>query len=161
MSVKICSKCKKEFPATAEYFYRYKARKDGFDTYCKKCKNKQVEKYRIRVAGTLEKWAKTRQKTYSKNYAQGPKGRNTHLVRNYGITLEQYDKLFQEQQGVCAICNKIETAKNQYGLRRLSVDHCHNTSKIRGLLCFRCNVILGLLGEDIKILQKTITYLRS
>lgn len=83
----------------------------------------------------------------------------------YGITEEEYDRLLAEQGGVCAICGEPETvdAVNQHGttLSRLCVDHNHETGQIRGLLCRRCNLGLGHLGEDVARLRSAITYLED
>lgn len=66
------------------------------------------------------------------------KAKNQTLVRRYGITLEQYDLMLEAQNYCCAICAKPHNAP-----RPLSVDHCHRTGRVRGLLCTRCNVALG------------------
>lgn len=80
--------------------------------------------------------------------------RNRMLTRNYNITLEVYNKMLCEQSGVCAICHETCSSGKQ-----LAVDHCHDTEKIRGLLCTRCNTAIGLLrNEDIMI--EAIEYLR-
>ena len=76
------------------------------------------------------------------------------LKRNYNITLEEYDRLLDEQDGVCAICGGI----NSNG-RRLSVDHDHDTGKIRGLLCGNCNVGIGHLQDDPEVLAAAIGYI--
>jgi Recombination endonuclease VII len=60
---------------------------------------------------------------------------------NYKLTIEMYDKIFVFQGGVCYACHQPEPVKG----RRLSVDHDHTTGEIRGLLCSRCNPILGKL----------------
>ena len=64
-------------------------------------------------------------------------------MREYGITLEEYNAMTVQQGSVCAICKQQET-KERNGVRyRLAVDHCHKTGKIRGLLCFPCNSAIG------------------
>ena len=62
------------------------------------------------------------------------KTRERHLLRKYGITLADYDRLLAEQDGRCAICRSTPNSK-----RRLSIDHNHATGQIRGLLCNLCN----------------------
>jgi hypothetical protein len=79
----------------------------------------------------------------------------------YGLTIEQYDALFAEQGGMCAICTKPESARRIKGTRPLSVDHNHLTGQIRGLLCSNCNRALGLFGEDTDIMKRAIYYLRA
>ncbi len=80
--------------------------------------------------------------------------------RKYGITLEQFDELFQAQDGVCAICGKPEWVVQSGKLRELSVDHDHRTGKIRGLLCCNCNRALGLLNDDVDLFKRAINYLQ-
>lgn len=60
----------------------------------------------------------------------------------YGITVADYDRMFKEQGARCAICNGAEALKGQPD-RVFSVDHCHVTGKVRGLLCVACNHLLG------------------
>lgn len=86
--------------------------------------------------------------------------RNYHLQKNYGISLEEYDEMWDTQEGICASCGELETAKNPIGaIRRLSVDHDHKTGKVRGLLCSRCNQALGLLKDSPKRILGLLTYL--
>ncbi len=75
------------------------------------------------------------------------------LERIYGITMENYLALYDEQGGVCAICKKSITKK------RLCVDHDHKTGKIRGLLCSYCNTGIGLFRDDLALLNSAIKYL--
>jgi len=81
------------------------------------------------------------------------------LKKNYSLTLAEYDALLQKQGGCCAICEKDETMKIKGKVIRLSVDHCHETGKVRGLLCTRCNTGLGNFSDDIDRLKQAIDYL--
>jgi hypothetical protein len=74
----------------------------------------------------------------------------------YGITLEDYNRMFEEQEGCCKICKRHQTEFN----KRLHVDHDHKTGKIRGLLCHNCNLALGRLGDSIQTLKSALEYLR-
>lgn len=86
--------------------------------------------------------------------------RRAKLKNRYGLTIEQYDQMFNFQNGLCAICGKPETQKNQSGaIRRLAVDHCHKTGKIRKLLCYNCNIVIGHSKESIETLANSIKYL--
>jgi len=78
------------------------------------------------------------------------------LKRIYGISQDQYNDMLQSQGGVCAICSK-ECEIN----KRLSVDHCHNTGEIRGLLCSKCNTALGQMKDSIENLRKAADYLEK
>jgi hypothetical protein len=142
MASKICCRCKQEFPITEDYFYRDRTTLNGFYPTCKKCKREQ---YLKRVA--LDKEGVTRA------------SRNSHYRKTYGISLEDYEKLLEEQNGVCAICRKPETKKTQKYLFRLAIDHDHETGEVRGLLCSKCNSNLSWYNENIEVFKNFITYL--
>jgi hypothetical protein len=72
----------------------------------------------------------------------------------YGIDANAYYALLDAQGGVCAICGKVNA--NNW---KLSVDHDHQSGKIRGLLCHLCNIGLGGFGDDIESLSMAIAYL--
>jgi hypothetical protein len=78
--------------------------------------------------------------------------RATAIKRNFGITVEDYDKMFIAQSGRCAICHCEST-------KALAVDHCHTTGKVRGLLCTSCNTGLGLFKDNLELLEKAKLYL--
>lgn len=71
---------------------------------------------------------------------------------NKGITIEDFGRLLVKQKDACAICKK-ECKK------RLSIDHCHKTGRVRGLLCQKCNFALGLLNDDKKLIKRMLKYL--
>lgn len=79
------------------------------------------------------------------------RSREYTLRTRYGITQSQYNEIVEKQESKCAICSKE---------RKLYVDHCHETNKIRGLLCHQCNTSLGLLQDNTEILQSAIDYLK-
>ena len=91
------------------------------------------------------------------------KKRNNDLKSLFGITLDQYKEMLKEQNGVCAICGKKETEiDNRTNKKRnLAVDHDHKSEKIRGLLCGKCNKMLGLVNDNINILLSAINYLNK
>lgn len=77
--------------------------------------------------------------------------------KKYNITKEKFIELFKKQKGSCKICGKHASELK----RSLAIDHCHTTSKVRGLLCNKCNLMLGLSNDDIKILRKAVIYLNE
>ena len=83
--------------------------------------------------------------------------RERTLLRDYGITIEDYNKMFVDQEGKCRGCDKHQT---EFKIR-LAVDHCHQTGKVRGLLCGNCNRALGLVHDNYKILNNLINYLKE
>lgn len=80
---------------------------------------------------------------------------NNKYYSRYGITLEIYNRIFEEQAGCCAICGKHQIEFK----RRLAVDHCHSSGHVRGLLCTRCNLGLGCFNDGTKLLSSAINYL--
>lgn len=78
--------------------------------------------------------------------------RGVQLKRRYGITLADFDRILAEQNGLCAFC------KNK---PPVDVDHCHETGKVRGLLCRSCNVGLGQLGDNLEGVKRAIAYLEG
>ena len=84
--------------------------------------------------------------------------RNRGLVYKFGITLDDFNDLLVKQNGVCAVCLEgRDTQKHDF-----SVDHCHSTGRVRGILCSRCNTALGLLKESITRIEALKNYvLRS
>jgi hypothetical protein len=75
------------------------------------------------------------------------------LRSKFNMTAEDYYELLENQGEVCAICGKDD------GARRLAVDHCHRTGRIRGLLCRKCNMAIGLLQDDSGIVLQAYSYL--
>lgn len=96
---------------------------------------------------------KARHKEYNKRTMK--KQEEARLIRKYGVTPELYNKLFTQQDGRCLICDTPQSELNS----SLHVDHNHVTGEVRGLLCRRCNLFLGNIGDDIQILLKAIEYL--
>ncbi|SRR5881394_1007110 len=82
--------------------------------------------------------------------------KNTQFLYKYGITMDDYSRMFEEQEGLCKICRcRQPNARFKY----LSVDHDHETGRVRGLLCMNCNRGLGLFDHDPILLEKAIDYL--
>lgn len=84
-----------------------------------------------------------------------------YRYKEYGITMSEFNALRVSQGDQCAICDAPETAIDHRSgqIRNLSVDHDHKTGTIRGLLCWRCNAILGRVSDDVIILRSMIGYL--
>lgn len=78
-----------------------------------------------------------------------------HTLKKYGLSLEDYEFMFADQNGVCAICLSPPLD------RKLSVDHDHETGKVRGLLCDSCNTSLGGFLDSTETLERAINYLKK
>jgi hypothetical protein len=82
--------------------------------------------------------------------------RRGNLKRRYGITPEDYDYLSATQSGACAVCH--QPCPSGW---RLSIDHCHRTNLVRGLLCRDCNLAAGKLNEDPARIMRLAAYIRA
>lgn len=168
----IDSKCKQ---CTLEYHQSEKYR-----TYKKLYRQKNKEKIaerrkRIRMEHpeldreNSRKWAldnPEKKKEANKNYRTKNKERykikqyeNKMKIRwnKFGFTSDDYNYMFDQQHGRCAICGKHQSEFTN----RFHIDHNHKTDRIRGLLCFRCNVGIGFFNDDIDNLKKAIAYLNE
>lgn len=83
--------------------------------------------------------------------------RDNHLRRLYGISIQDYNTIFERQNGKCAICKKESEATGKNS--RLHVDHDHKTGKTRGLICYKCNIAMGFLAEDEERIYRILDYL--
>lgn len=96
---------------------------------------------------------------YMREYRKSPRMsdyvRNNRYKSQYGITLEQYDAMLEAQNNGCAICG---VSPEQNG-RRLDIDHCHTSGKVRGLLCTNCNTGIGKFNDDPDLLAEAMKYL--
>ena len=135
---KRCLVCKKIKSLNEFGFHK---RDKNFKSRCKECLRKEQKVY-------IEK--NREQYLVSQSFSQ--------LKQNYGITKEKYEDKIKSQDGKCAICS-AETPQ-QKNIKRFSVDHCHKTKQVRGLLCSPCNKGLGCFYDNISNLEKAIEYLR-
>lgn len=78
---------------------------------------------------------------------------------NAMLKLCDFDALLAQQNGKCAICRNASTGRKKSG--RLAIDHCHSTGKVRGLLCHRCNTMLGQSKDSPEILRAAALYLEA
>ena len=77
-------------------------------------------------------------------------------LKSWGLTQEQYENLFELQEHRCAICGAERRSE-----RALAIDHCHDTGRIRGLLCQDCNLGMGQFADDPELLEAAARYLRA
>ena len=103
----------------------------------------------------MPQWGKQAHKEYYENNKSKLIYQNwIRQIKRLGCSPEMYEKLLKEQNGLCAICHGTN-----YDSRRLAVDHCKKTKKVRGLLCQRCNTALGLFKDKIELLESALSYL--
>lgn len=88
--------------------------------------------------------------------------RHYGLKRYYGLSVAEYAEMFRIQDGRCAICRQPEMGVDRYGnARPLAVDHCHDSGKVRELLCYACNSVLGQARDSTETLKAAIAYLEK
>jgi len=134
-----CSTCKEEKPLSSFY------KRSDYGSYRSDCKNCIRSKQ-------AERWSS------NPEYRKRGNARNRRWQRQkfYGLSLEQELNILKTQNNCCAICAKHFETDSDY-----HVDHCHNTNKIRGLLCPGCNKGLGLFKENPEALRQAALYVES
>jgi hypothetical protein len=135
--LKQCRKCKKYKDLNDFHKQAGSRMKDGHRNKCKECRG---EERRERYANDPEHWKVIK---------------SQNLKSWYGMTLDQWNQMFMDQKGCCAIC---EEHVSKLKTKELCVDHDHSTGEIRGLLCHSCNRGIGLLKDSPEILSKTLVY---
>ena len=140
---KRCARCKEHL--SLEMFQSFKHSKNGKVYYQSKCKPCHT---------TYNRELRARDTTKRHGYK---------LKHKYGMTVQDYDALMEKQGGVCAICKNPETSRHSKSkeVQRLAVDHCHESGKIRGLLCQACNTALGKFNDNLSTLESAILYLKE
>ncbi len=128
-------------------FYKHTRSRDGHTWRCGQCNLADARDWRLRHPAYYKKYAK-RMADYNKG-----RGRHCYLMRTYGISVEEYEALKEKQDGRCALCQRKR--------KRLAVDHCHKTGRVRGLLCGPCNRALGMLGDNEASILKVLTYVQQ
>ena len=120
--------------------YRVKHRKDIAE--------RNRKRYAMDVVGSRK---------YQNSWHQAHKdlARDYRYKVQYGISLEDYDRMLSEQDGKCAICGRPQSELH----KRLAVDHDVSSGKVRKLLCTNCNMMIGLAHHNPEVLQIAVTYL--
>ena len=137
--MKKCTSCQEHLPDSSFPVKKW-MNKDGSTTKSKRSK--------CRLCLNKENTAR---------YHSNPSTKRSHKeaayrynIKKYGLTVEQYEQMHSAQEGKCRIC--------QCSPERLSVDHCHKTGAVRGLLCGKCNSALGMVDDSADVLKNMIEY---
>lgn len=169
--MKRCYKCK-DIKLYLDFF-KDKTQSDGYKSLCKDCHNKYLREYRQKNRDKLLEYKRqyraenddkiknyrrlTRERTkeWNKEYYILNKDRIRFysIKRKYNLTKTEYLHLVDIQEGLCAICKKLD----KDGM--LNVDHNHQTGKVRGLLCGLCNAFIGRIDDNAFIAKTLIDYL--
>lgn len=151
MQTKVCSKCKIE--KRYQDFFKDSKRAIGIRCQCKECDRIKTQNWRIKNRSNYNNYvAMWRAKNPERQH-------KTEIKRRYQLSVEQYNEMLTSQSCKCAICGKLHDPSIKRG--RLYVDHCHDSKKIRGLLCANCNKGLGCLSDNINTIYNAINYLRK
>lgn len=135
-----------------------KTKKGTIQFRCKECNKMSRIKHKSNNPQKFIEWQRNYQRV---NYDS--KIRWNRLKSVFGVSKEQYELMLKKQNNICAICLSPETMKSKIGRKRhefLCVDHCHESRKIRGLLCRKCNGALGGFNDSIELLKAAIDYLK-
>lgn len=170
---KICADCNTE--KSVNEFSKRKLSKDGISSLCKICSRNRQMAYRNFSPDTPKDIRKCIDCNVDKKFTAFGKCRGSRdglrsscrdcirdyfYRKNYGITLMDYKTMFENQNGLCAICSDPETVMRRGQVLPLSVDHNHETNEVRSLLCQTCNFAVGLLADNPKRMDSASAYLR-
>ncbi len=160
VTLKTCLRCeeKKEL----NEFGKDKYKEDGRCIYCRTCiREKGITYYASHKELCTQATVKWREKNrerylaYHRKESKESQRVRRHRYADFGITIEDYDDMYIQQGGCCATCGIHQSELDS----RLAVDHCHDTSVVRGLLCKRCNQGIGLFNDDTELFGNIIKYL--
>lgn len=115
---------------------------------------KKLEQGRQKYAGDPEFRARVKKNRAAWYETNRRHVRDIRLRESYGIGIDDYEKMLEQQSGMCAICSRPP------GKKGLVVDHDHVTGRVRKLLCGLCNTALGLLRDDPALLETAAAYIR-
>lgn len=144
---KKCACCKEVKPV--DMFSKSNSKKYGLYSWCRSCSTTKQKEWRDKNP--------EKKREHDKKYRSNKdRYKNIILKKNFRITINDYQKMLEDQRGRCGICgNEAEDG------RYFSVDHDHDTGQIRGLLCGNCNRAIGQLQDSPEILKKAIIYLEA
>lgn len=149
--MKQCRKCN-ETKDLEDFFIDRNNKSDGRYSVCKECKKKALYEWR----------AKNREK-YNSDARDWARANKLTAFRKrlsmYNCSVYKYEHMLETQAYKCKICGLSHNAVKTRG--RLHVDHCHDTGLVRGLLCNKCNAILGYSRDRVDLLEKSIEYLKE
>ena len=141
--MKVCSKCGNGKPPSE--FGKASHMKDGLRTWCKECVRKDNN-------GRYHKQDSERRAEHRWRSRKSQ-------IKKYGITVEQYESMWESQGGKCKICGDNIAVHSENRHEVACIDHCHESLKVRGLLCWHCNIGLGKFFDSVERLMAAIEYL--
>jgi nitrate/TMAO reductase-like tetraheme cytochrome c subunit len=117
-------------------------------------------KNRVKLTANAKAWREANPDSVKEHYQNAkPKRKAIQLKINYGISLEEWNSMLIAQEFQCAICKTSDPGDQNS--KAWQTDHCHETGKVRGILCRQCNLGLGYFKDNVKALQEAIAYLEK
>lgn len=159
MKTKKCTKCKLTLPVAD--FHKDKSKKTGLRERCKSCRCKHK-------SGSLEKKCIACGDSFKINNTNakaqkycGVACQKYHI--RYGISEYEYEDMLISCENKCMICGEKEKAIDKRTGKKyaLAIDHCHDSGKVRGILCSSCNIGIGLFNDNVDKLKNAINYLNN
>lgn len=147
MVLKTCIDCKQAKPL--DEFPKGEGA-HGKHAYCKPCNVARVKAWRIKNKERVEAYEKD-----PINRRRASDVQRRRRIVSYGLTPERVAEILLEQGGACAGCGRLPQGRRKH----LSIDHCHDTGVVRGLLCDDCNKALGFVHDSVEVLLALVAYL--
>lgn len=163
MNTKTCSTCKRLL--SVDEFYKRAASEAEtrperrLQSACKSCMKDSKKRFRDDPLKRAREYELKRKRRLANPEKSKSDARRNNLKQVHGLSLSDFNILLEMQGGVCACCKKPESAILHGKKKRLAVDHCHETGLIRGLLCSKCNTAIGLMDNDVDLLEMAQCYL--
>lgn len=157
METKVCNKCL--IPKSILDFSKDASSSDGLRGYCRAC-GKIYWAAHSALPGNREKLnARARERAAKDRDKAHFTERKSRIKTRYGLSLEDLEEMRRQQKDECLLC--LGAFEPGWGKTGPSIDHCHKSGKVRGLLCHACNTALGKLQDSQEILARAIEYLKK
>ncbi len=162
LEAKKCATCREHKPIS-EFSKRKRITSQGevsyFRSACRPCEAVAGREWRllnpIKSRKATTRWRENNQEKVSRQ------DRNHHFQRSFGLTIEDVDRMIEQQEGKCANIGCRRTLSRGRKTDSAHLDHDHKTGKVRAVLCQACNVALGRLREDPNVIAGLLEYLRE
>lgn len=156
ITTKICKACNVEKEIAC--FGVAKAYAGGHRHQCRPCRTEESRKWANSERGQklLKDYREVNRETIREKRLK--KYVDESVKRHFQITEEVFNQLLAQQGGGCGICGRL---MSNHGRRRMVVDHCHTDGRVRGILCMKCNVGIGQLGDTDESIRRAFTYMQS
>ncbi len=165
--MKTCNKCK--IPKEEKEFYKNSHSSDGLKSICKTCTSVSAKNYYDNNIEQVKEYSRNHHlinkeennKRNRERFHKNPELKRKQRLRPYKITQDQFDILMEVSGYKCNICSLSQKDNKLIFKKDLSIDHCHKTGQVRGILCTSCNLGLGYFKDNRSLLNKATKYLEK